>query len=208
MRRATWTVVVVVVVAVASASAAMTIVREQPAPGPSVSGDWTADARQTWTGDDGRPRVQFNLQSEAGDSRWGFGVPAEDLQGVPPSAFGGVARDVSFTWAREAGTFHFSGSFADGKGDGRYRFTANPAYVTAMAGLGYQSLEPSDIVRLAVLDVTTAYVRELGQAGYPNLALADLTRMRIHRVEASAIRELAALGYRNLRRFAEALAWP
>ena len=37
-------------------------------------GEWTADTRNTWTDNDGEPRIQFNLRTAAGDSRWGFGV--------------------------------------------------------------------------------------------------------------------------------------
>jgi len=33
----------------------------------ALSGDWTADTRQSWTGDDGQPRVQFNFMSAEGD---------------------------------------------------------------------------------------------------------------------------------------------
>lgn len=36
----------------------------QPA---AYRGDWSADSRQTWRGDDGEPRVQFNLRRNAGD---------------------------------------------------------------------------------------------------------------------------------------------
>ena len=69
-----------------------------------------------------------------------------DLQGLPDAALDGSAADVRFTLAREAGTFAFTGSFTDHRGTGRYTFSPNPGYATAMAGLGYPSLSREDVV--------------------------------------------------------------
>ena len=74
-------------------------------------GEWTADTRNTWRDNDNETRVQFNLRTSAGDSRWGFGARLRDLAGLPPAAFSSVANDVQFSWTREAGTFRFNGSF-------------------------------------------------------------------------------------------------
>ena len=52
----------------------------------AARGEWTADTRSTWRDDDGEPRVQFNLRTGAGDSRWGFGVRLRDLAGLPSAA--------------------------------------------------------------------------------------------------------------------------
>ena len=164
----------------------------------ALSGDWTADTRQSWAGDDGQPRVQFNLRTEGGDSRWGFGIRAADLQGLPAAALSGVASDVRFTWTREAGTFRFSGSFDNGRGAGRYTFKPSSASLSTMSTLGYRSLTSEDALRLAVIDVTSAYVRDLGQAGYRDLPLEQLTRMRIHRVMPEYIGEMKSLGYASL----------
>ena len=53
----------------------------QSAQSAATRGEWTADTRNTWRDDDGEPRVQFNLRTGAGDSRWGFGVRLRDLTG-------------------------------------------------------------------------------------------------------------------------------
>jgi hypothetical protein len=117
------------------------------------------------------PRVQFNLRTGAGDSRWGFGVLLRDLAGLPTAAVANMANDVQFTWTREAGTFRFTGSFDQGRGSGTYTFTQDQTFVNNMAGAGYKNLTADDIVRLAVIDVTIAHVRGLAQAGYSNLRL-------------------------------------
>jgi hypothetical protein len=166
---------------------------------PSVArGEWTADTLNTWRGDDGEPRVQFNLRTSAGDSRWGFGVRLRDLAGFPAAAFASAANDIQFTWTREPGTFRFSGSFDEGRGSGTYAFTQDQTFVNNMANAGYRNLTTDDIVRFAVIDVTMAHVRGLAQAGYPNLSLDDVVRTRIHRVTPEVVRDFAALGYKGL----------
>lgn len=165
---------------------------------PAYRGEWTADTRSTWRDDDGEPRVQFNLRTGAGDSRWGFGVRLRDLAGLPSAAIANMADNVQFTWTREAGTFRFTGSFDQGRGGGTYTFTPDQTFVTNMATAGYRNLATDDIVRLAVIDVTTAQVRGLAQAGYTNLPLDDLVRTRIHKATPEFVRELASLGYKSL----------
>lgn len=170
----------------------------QSAPSAAYRGEWTADTRNTWRDNDNEPRVQFNLRTAAGDSRWGFGVRLRDLAGLPPAAIANMANDVQFTWTREAGTFRFSGSFDQGRGSGTYAFTHDTAFVSNMAAAGYRNLAADDIVRLAVIDVTLAHVRGLAQAGYLNLPIDDVVRTRIHRVTPEFVRELEALGYKGI----------
>ena len=165
---------------------------------PIIRGDWTADTRATWRGDDGEARVQMNLRSTAGDNRWGFGVRPSELDGLPAAAMSGGATNVQFSWTREAGVFRFSGSFDAGRGAGTCTFTSSAAFVSGMAGLGYRSLSADDVLRLALHDVTHAFVRGLGQAGYGSLLLDDLVRMKIHQVTPEGIGELAALGYTHV----------
>ena len=161
-------------------------------------GEWTADTRNTWTDNDGEPRVQFNLRTSAGDSRWGFGVRLRELSGLPTAAVANMANDVQFSWTREAGTFRFSGSFDQGRGAGSYVFTPDQAFITNINALGYRNLSSDDIVRLAMVDLTVAHVRGLNQAGYNNIPLDDLVRTRIHRVTPQFIQDLAGVGYRNV----------
>ena len=164
--------------------------------GPAVyRGDWSADSRNTWRDDDGEPRVQFNLRSNAGDNRWGFGVRLRDLAGLPSSALSNTADNIQFTWTREAGTFRFSGSFDQGRGNGTYTFAPDQAFISNMGAAGYRNLSTDDIVRLAVIDVTVAHVRGLAQAGYANLPIDDAVRTRIHRVTPELVRDLAGVGY-------------
>lgn len=166
---------------------------------PSVArGEWTADTYNTWRGDDGEPRIQFNLRTNDGDSRWGFGVRHRDLVGFPQSAFGNVANDIQFSWTREAGTFRFTGSFDEGRGSGTYTFTPDQSFISNMATAGYRNLATEDVVRLAVTDVTMAHVRGLTQIGYPNLTLDEIVRTRIHGVTPEFVRAMQQRGYKSV----------
>nr|MBA3270240.1 hypothetical protein [Acidobacteriota bacterium] len=163
----------------------------------TARGDWTADARNWGSSDEG-PRLQLNLRSIEGFNNWGFGVLLSELEGLPPAAHTGAVNDARFSWAKEAGMFRFQGTFDNGRGSGSFTFSANASYVSGMALLGYRSLSTDTLLRLAVLDVTHAYVRSLGDAGHKSIDLDELVRMRIHRVSAEFIRDFATLGRRGL----------
>ena len=164
----------------------------------TARGEWTTDARHGWFSDDG-PRVQINLRSGDGSDNWGFGVPVAELEGLPAAAQSGSANDIRFTWTREAGTFRFQGSFDRGRGAGTYTFPCQPGVrVRAWRRWAIAIWRPTNLVRLAVIDVTQAYVRGLADAGYKGCRSTISCRMRIHRVTPEMIRDLAALGYRGL----------
>jgi hypothetical protein len=162
-----------------------------------VRGAWTADTRQWWSQGSER-RVQLNLQSAEGDNRWGSGVPVSQLEGLPPAALDGVAANVTFAWTREAGVVHFEGSFDGGRGTGTYLFEPNANYLETMGSLGYPKLSSDELLRLAVLDVTTAFTRGIRAAGYTTLSLDSLRRFRIHRVTPEFIQGLEQRKYRGL----------
>jgi hypothetical protein len=166
---------------------------QAPAAVSQDAGEWTADTRNVWRDDDRAPRLQLNLRTDAGSDRWGFGVRISDLQGLPDAAVAGSAANVRFTMVREAGTFTFTGSFADRRGAGRYTFTPDAAYGSAMAALGFRSLAREEIVRLAVMDVGTAFVKDIRAAGQPVDQIDELVRFKIHGVTGAGIRELSAL---------------
>ena len=161
-------------------------------------GDFTADMHPEWKGDDVQPRMQLSLRTPSGRDHWGFGVPLAELQGLPPAARDGVAANVRFALPREAGRFSFSGSFDGGRGAGQFTFAPSGGYVAAMAQLGYRDLPSAQVMRHALLDVTTTFVRDLRDAGQTALALDDLTRLKIHGVSGAVVRDLASLGYRQL----------
>lgn len=161
---------------------------DQGAAAGQVSGRWTAKTQPGWKGNDVVPRLQLSLRTGDDRDHWGFGVPVAELTDLPGAAREGTVTEARFTLTREAGTFRFTGPFDRGQGAGTFAFLPSSAYVTGIAQLGYRNLVKEQLMRLAVLDVTSAFARDLRDAGQANLALDDLTRMKIHGATGAVVR--------------------
>jgi hypothetical protein len=153
----------------------------------SQEGTWRSDGNNYWSRKDGQRWI--SLQLERGDSHAGFSVPESE---VPALTDRNAAGAVRFTLRRDAGRFEFEGQVADGRGSGRFRFTADPDYLSAMARLGYANLSSDEVWRFAVHDVTREFVEGLQREGVRNLDASDLVKMRIHGVDGAYV-----AGYRN-----------
>ena len=191
--------VVVVAGVVLSARAAVMPARsmaaaDQGGAAGQAAGTWTAKTQPEWKGDGGGPRLQLSLRTGDERDHWGFGVPLTELSDLPGAAREGVVADARFTLTREAGTFRLSGSFDRGRGAGTFVFLPSAAYVTAMIPFGYRNLSTGQLMRLAVLDVTTAFTRDLRDAGQTNLPVEDLTRMKIHGATGAVVRGFQGAG--------------
>ncbi len=171
---------------------------DQAAAAGQMSGRWTAKTQPEWKGNDVVPRLQLSLRTGDDRDHWGFGVPIAELTDLPGAAREGTVTEARFTLTREAGAFRFTGSFDRGQGAGTFAFLPNFAYVTGMAQLGYRILPTGQLMRLAVLDVTTAFTRDLRDAGQTSLTLEDLTRMKIHGATGAVVRGFRAAGLDGL----------
>src|SRR5829696_7588213 len=141
----------------------------------SVSGTWTAsvskDAKDT-------SKINLNFERRTNNSRSQHGQTYDfsDLQGLTrEQALSG--GPVNFSLVREAGKIDFEGSFQNGKGSGTFRFTGNPAFVSAMKSRGFDFIVDEDEDRLfaaATINVTTALADDLASAGFGKLNTDDL----------------------------------
>jgi hypothetical protein len=91
---------------------------------PPAEGAWNASPLE---GD----RLLVTLMYDG--SIWGRGVPRAEL-GL--AAGGADAAPVVLRMEREAGVFRLEGAFRDGRGEGRFRFERNPAFVQALGAAG------------------------------------------------------------------------
>ena len=115
---------------------------------------------------------------------------------------------VAFTLAREAGTISCEGSFQNGKGSGTFRFTRNPAFVTAMKSKGFDfesesgrkryGLSEDKVFTAAALNVTTALADDLLSAGFGKLGVDDLFKAAIFKIDSAFMREMKASGFPNM----------
>src|SRR5436190_157449 len=83
--------------------------------------------------DDGR--VQLELSS--GHNQWGHTMDAGAFTGLNTGQMSASAETpADFRLVRDAGTIHFTGSFLNGEGVGRFSFAPNASYSATLRGLG------------------------------------------------------------------------
>src|SRR5829696_3976682 len=169
----------------------------------TTSGEWTASISSK---DD---KLQLNLERRSGKNhrnQMGQSYEFSEFQGLTrEQALSG--GPVNFSLVREAGRIDMEGSFQNGKGSGTFRFTGNPAFVSAMKTRGFdfeQSRENSDrdsedrLFAATALNVTTALADDLVSAGFGKLQTEDLFKAAIFKINSTFMREMKASGFQNL----------
>ena len=169
-----------------------------------LTGDWTASLVK----DNSKLNLNFERRTENGHRHtYGqtyefseLGLTREQVQNGGP---------VRLTLAREAGTIECEGSFQNGKGSGTFRFTSNPAFVSAMKSRGFdfergssrwadESTPENRLFAAAAVNVTTTLADDLLSAGFGKLDVDDLFKAAIFHVDSTFMREMKATGFPNL----------
>ena len=155
-------------------------------------------------------RVYLNFERRSGKNhrnQMGQTYSFTELQGLTREQ---VERGgpVQFSLVREAGTISCEGSFQNGKGSGTFRFTGNPAFVSAMKSRGFDfesssgrdhGNDPEDkLFSAAALNITTALADDLLAVGLGKLGVDDLFKAAIFKVDSKFAREMKASGFPNL----------
>lgn len=167
----------------------------------TTSGQWTASLSSK------ENKLQLNLErrsEKAGKNQMGQGYEFTEFQGLTREQVlsGGP---VSFSLVREAGRIDLEGRFENGRGSGTFRFTGNPAFVSAMQSRGFdfeQGREDRDsedrLFAAAALNITTALADDLNSAGFGKLGVDDLFKAAIFKINSQFMREMKASGFQNL----------
>jgi hypothetical protein len=166
-----------------------------------VTGEWTASIKEN----DAKIHLNFEQSSDKGGRhQMGQSYDFAELQGLSreQAVNGGP---VKFSLVREAGTIECEGSFQNGKGSGTFRFSGNPAFVSAMKSRGYDFEESSTgrhsenrLFAAATLNITTALADDLSSAGFGKLDVDDLFKAAIFKIDSKFMREMKASGFPNL----------
>lgn len=145
-------------------------------------------------------KVQLTLESNGRSSHFhsSSSVPLDQLRGLTRAQFDAPAAAVRFEIARDAGTFHFEGSFKNGNGSGDFTFSPNAAFASEMQSMGYGSVPADNAFAMALHDVRLSFARDLRSLGIDPVSSDQLIAMRIHGVSIDYIRELQSLGYAGL----------
>ena len=99
----------------------------------TMTGDWTAKVSKD------KDKLNLNMErrsDKGGRHQMGQSYDFSEFQGLSrEQALNG--GPVNFSLVREAGRIDLEGSFQNGKGSGTFRFTGNPAFVSAMKSRGF-----------------------------------------------------------------------
>jgi hypothetical protein len=98
-----------------------------------------------------------------------------------------------FSVAREAGTFHFTGTLGDDTGSGQFTFTPSEAFVSGLASRGIQTSSDDDILVAASIDLTLAYIDSISAAGYRDIGFEHLIAFRALQVTPASIADLRSI---------------
>lgn len=196
----------------------------------TATGDWRADARPD-RGNDDRDK-NGNIKPWKADRKGKINVQFEHWRG--PNARGSIGQDyslaelgltesqvqngnVTFRLQREAGTVEGEGSFSDYRGSGKFTFTPNMSFVSAMKARGFDFEQPGRHIRFnstdrdgdgdtlterllsaTLLNVTTALADDLNSANFGKLETDDLYKAAIFHVDSKYMSEMKATGFPNL----------
>ena len=158
-----------------------------------------AEMHGAWQIATGEGKLHLDI-SRGYSSHWG--------QSMDPAAFTGLSSQamnakgetpVKFELIRDAGTIHFTGSFSNGEGVGRFTFEPNRNYVSTLRSLGVsgEADDEDKLFSLTMSDVSAAFIREMQSLGYRE-NLDRYVAFRIHGVSPQFVRDLRALGYNSL----------
>jgi hypothetical protein len=143
----------------------------------------------------GHAQALTGLCSMSSDSN----MPWSRWAGVSAAALKQDGAELNAHLMGEAGDMRCFGVAHDGILTGRYEFTANPAFVSAMSSMGFTEMSPSKQQGFLMLDVNTAWVRQMKDAGVTEMTTSKLMGLRALHVDASYVKAMADAGYRELR---------
>ena len=152
--------------------------------------------------------LSFERRSENGRKQHGMSYSYSDIDGLTKAPVQGGGA-VSFRIVREAGTIEAQGNFANGVGNGTFRFIPNMSFVSDMRQRGFD-FEKSDgkghssdtveerLFAAATIGVTRALADDLRSANFGDLDVGDLYKAAIFNIDGKFMAEMKATGFPDL----------
>jgi len=138
----------------------------------------------------GEMRFELRVDRAGDHNESSFDISPQRL-GLSDEQLRSAGGHITFTFAREAGSFACEGSMAKGSGGGTFAFSPSTAYLSTMRAHGY-TLDPHQQMTAATLDLTTAYVDGVAAAGFAHLSFEQLVSFRALRIDEAYIRSIRA----------------
>ncbi len=179
--------------------------------GDDVDAPEPPDAPDDWDHKKDGDKIHLSFERKTkrgGRNQHGMGFSFGDLDGLTKAQVqnGGP---VSFRIVREAGTIEAQGSFANGVGNGTFRFVPNMGFVSAMKQRGFD-FEKSEgdgkhndtvedrLFAATMIGVTTALADDLRSANFGDLDVGDLFKAAIFKIDGKFMAEMKATGFPDL----------
>lgn len=161
-----------------------------------TTGQWLLNVRPN------SARVDLTLRSSGseGTHTWNFedttAVDRTAIRGLSDSQLASSGSHVTFRVVRDAGSFACDGWSANGRAEGTYSFTPDPAFAQGLAARGIAAPSASQSLRLAISGIDLAYVDKLRSLGIATLSPDDLVRLGDHGADAAYVEGMANAGFR------------
>ena len=102
-----------------------------------------AETRGAWHLTTGNGKLHLDI-SRGNSMHWGQSMDLAAFSGLSSETMTTKAETpVKFEMVRDAGTIHFTGTFTDGDGVGRFTFTPNRNYASTLRSLGRSRHTPT-----------------------------------------------------------------
>lgn len=151
--------------------------------------------------------LSFERRSENGRNQHGMSYSYSDIDGLTKAQVQG-GGPVSFRIVREAGTIEAQGNFANGVGNGTFRFIPNMSFVADMKqrgfdfekseGKGHNDTVEERLFAAATIGVTRALADDLRSANFGDLDVGDLYKAAIFKIDGKFMAEMKATGFPDL----------
>jgi hypothetical protein len=142
-----------------------------PAAAEVITGDWSLEP----TADPAVSRLTLHRPEVIVGGRYLLSVAAE-LDTLPAAVWNTAGVPVAWTLTRDAGSIRFEGASETGRLAGRFRFSADPRFVSAIKGTVYNWWDTASLLDLAVRGVSFAFAGSQREAGVSGISAAALAR--------------------------------
>lgn len=142
-------------------------------------------------------RVHFSVRHSNGFANWinSRDVPLDRFRGFSLSmlASPGTAK---FEYLGDAGRLLCEGRYLMGSGSGSYTFAADPAFVSALQQMGYDTPDEEQLFSMLMMDIDRAFAREIHDSGL-RASSRELIQLKAHGVGLDYIRDTRRAGYQD-----------
>lgn len=142
-------------------------------------------------------KVRFMVRHSTGHGDWvnTREAPLESFRGFSLAMLA-APGPAKFEYVGDAGRLLCEGRFLVGTGSGTYTFSADPAFVTALQQMGYDTPDDEQLLSMLMMDINRAFARDIRDSGL-RASVRDLIQLRIHGVGLDYIRDARQAGYQN-----------